>query len=45
MSQQHQKSEDCKKFTFRMGKRRQEIMQQAAGNVEFYINRQSVKKV
>lgn len=45
MSQQHQNSEDCKKFTMRMTKRRQEIMQQAAGNVEFYINGQAVKKV
>lgn len=46
MSQQHLNSEDYKLFTLRMSKRKQEIMQeQAAVNVEFYINWQPVKKV
>jgi hypothetical protein len=42
---QHQNSNDCIKHSINKQKRRQEIAQQAARNVKFYIGNEEIKKV
>jgi hypothetical protein len=41
---QHQNSNDCIKHSITKQKRRQEITQQAARNVKFYIGHEEIKK-